>query len=106
MKRRGLCAALIVAVAMGVIIAIGSLKTIAESTLGTDLAEEEVVRGNAVSIMLHCPDEMLTRTYYQRLEVGGKATHPLEENYWGGFFGGLTDRYGNHWLFYCGLGVG
>jgi PhnB protein len=29
---------------------------------------------------------------------GGTADHPLENTFWGALFGGLTDKFGNHWL--------
>jgi PhnB protein len=67
--------------------------------MGTDLVEDgELVRGNAVSMMLHCStaEEMLH--YYRQLSVGGKATHPVVESFWGGLFGNLTDKFGNCWL--------
>ncbi len=69
--------------------------------MGTDMADEEVLRGNSVSILLDCNDEGQIKTYYQNLGTGGKATHPLQETHWGELFGGLTDKYGNQWLFHC-----
>lgn len=69
--------------------------------MGTDMADEELHRGNSVSILLNCNDEERINTYYQNLEVDGKATHPLQETHWGELFGGLTDKFGNHWLFHC-----
>jgi PhnB protein len=27
-------------------------------------------------------------------------THPIENTFWGDLFGGITDKYGNHWLFH------
>ncbi len=69
--------------------------------MGTDMADEEVLRGNSVFILLDCNDKDLIKTYYQNLQKGGTAAHPLQETHWGELFGGLTDRYGNHWLFHC-----
>lgn len=69
--------------------------------MGTDMTDEEVLRGNSVSILLDCNDESRIKTYYQNLQKGGQATHPLQETHWGDLFGELTDKYGNHWLFHC-----
>lgn len=67
--------------------------------MGSDMvAEQGLVRGNAVSLMLNCSSEEEINTFYANLSKGGKATHPLENSFWGALFGDLTDRYGNHWL--------
>lgn len=60
--------------------------------------EEDLLRGNAVSLMLNCTSEEETRRVYQNLAQGGQATHPLEITFWGALFGGLTDSFGNRWL--------
>lgn len=67
--------------------------------LGSDMVSEEgLVHGNAVSIYLNCSSEEDIRGSYARLADGGQATHPLENTFWGALFGGLTDKFGNHWL--------
>ena len=33
------------------------------------------------------------------LAEGGKVEMPLEEMFWGGYFGTLVDRFGMHWMF-------
>ncbi len=62
------------------------------------ISEKGLIRGNAVSLMLECSGETETRTFYEKLAAGGEATHPLENTFWGALFGGLTDKFGNHWL--------
>ncbi|GAA0890835.1 VOC family protein [Fulvivirga kasyanovii] len=67
--------------------------------MGTDMVEEKgLVKGNAMSIMVECSDEMEVRKYYDKLSEGGVATHPLKPNFFGNLFGGLQDKFGNHWL--------
>ncbi|MEO6758856.1 MAG: VOC family protein [Saprospiraceae bacterium] len=67
--------------------------------MGSDMVGENgLQRGNAVSLMLHCASEEQVRACYSSLAAGGRATHPLENTFWGALFGGLTDKYGNHWL--------
>ena len=69
--------------------------------MGSDMTDEELLRGNAVSILLNSTDEQRIRTCYQNLETGGKVTHPLQQSHSKDLFGGLTDKFGNHWLFHC-----
>lgn len=67
--------------------------------LATDMAPSSgLVRGNAISLALDCGSENEIRDCYSKLASGGTADHPLEETFWGALFGGLTDRFGNHWL--------
>ena len=67
--------------------------------MGSDMVSENgLIKGNAVSLTLNCNSEKEIRRCYKKLSVGGKATHPLEDSFWGALFGGLTDKYGNIWL--------
>ncbi|MFI5217933.1 MAG: VOC family protein [Bacteroidia bacterium] len=62
------------------------------------VSEEGLKKGNGVSLMLNCSSEQEINASYKKLSSGGKATHPLENTFWGALFGDLTDKYGNHWL--------
>jgi PhnB protein len=67
--------------------------------MGSDMVSETgFIKGNAVSLMLNCNSEEEIRRFYEKLSQGGQATHPLENTFWGALFGGLTDKFGNHWL--------
>lgn len=67
--------------------------------LGSDMVGDQgLIHGNAVSLCLNCSSEEEIRNSYTRLADGGRATHPLENTFWGALFGGLTDKFGNHWL--------
>ena len=67
--------------------------------LGSDMAPSSgLVRGNGVSLSLDCDSEAEIRDCFLKLSSGGSADYPLEETFWGALFGGLTDRFGNHWL--------
>lgn len=67
--------------------------------LGSDIAPSSgLIRGNAVSLSLVCETEDEIRECYYKLSAGGRTDHPLEETFWGGLFGGLTDQFGNLWL--------
>lgn len=67
--------------------------------LGSDMVSEKgLLKGNAVSLTLNCTSENEIRDCYKKLSRDGDSVHPLEETFWGGLFGGLTDKYGNNWL--------
>lgn len=67
--------------------------------MASDMVEQSGLRnGNAVSLMLDCGSETEILDTYHKLSAGGERTHPLERSFWGALFGGLTDKYGHHWL--------
>lgn len=67
--------------------------------MGSDMVSEKgLLKGNAVSLTLICSSEKEIRECYKKLSHDGDPVHPLEETFWGGLFGGLTDKYGNNWL--------
>ncbi|RZJ78300.1 MAG: VOC family protein [Flavobacterium sp.] len=67
--------------------------------MGTDMIDDSgLVSGNTVALMLNCDTALESKVCYERLARGGKASHPLQETFWGSLFGNLVDRYGNNWL--------
>jgi PhnB protein len=67
--------------------------------LGSDMSPEGgLVKGNAISLSLECSSEDEVRACYFDLCAGGTSDFPLEETFWGALFGGVTDKFGNHWL--------
>ena len=67
--------------------------------MGTDMVGDQgLIRGNAVSILIECSSEKEMKSYYKMLVAGGQTTYPIAQTFWGAWFGGLTDKYGNHWL--------
>ena len=67
--------------------------------MGSDMTPESgLQKGNSVSIVFYCRSEAEIRELYTLLSEGGSATHPVEQTFWGASFGGLTDRFGHHWL--------
>jgi PhnB protein len=70
--------------------------------LGSDMVGQEGLnQGNGISLVLECESEAEIRSNYDRLAADGNATHPIEDTFWGGLLGGLTDKYGQHWLLHC-----
>jgi PhnB protein len=67
--------------------------------MATDCVPESgLIKGNGVSLCLNFSSEEEIRTSFEKLSTDGETTHPLENTFWGALFGGLTDKFGNHWL--------
>lgn len=70
--------------------------------MGSDIVSEKgLVKGNTISILLHCVSETEARVYYKKLSRGGKQMYPLELTFWGDLFGSFADKYGNYWMLTC-----
>jgi PhnB protein len=67
--------------------------------MGSDMVDDAgLIRGNSVSLMLNCSTEEDLHRCYQALSSGGRCSHPIEHTFWGAMLGGLTDKFGHHWL--------
>jgi PhnB protein len=67
--------------------------------MATDLVgEEEVTKGNSISILIECGSKKEMKTLYKKLSLNGRKTHPIKTTFWGTLLGGLTDKYNNNWL--------
>lgn len=67
--------------------------------MASDMVDSSgLIKGNSVSLMINCRGEEEIRDLFAKLSEGGKATHPVENTFWGALFGALTDKFGNHWL--------
>lgn len=68
--------------------------------MGTDMVGEYgLIKGNTVSIFINCTSEREIKSLYQKLGKNAIESHPIVNTEWGALFGGLTDKYGHHWLF-------
>lgn len=72
--------------------------------MGTDAPQSMgfiVTPGNNVYINLEPDTRTETGHLFNALSLGGKIEMPLQEMFWGGYFGSLTDRFGIRWMFNC-----
>ena len=72
--------------------------------MGTDAVESmghKVAVGTNVSIMLEPDTRVETRRLFEALAQGGKVSMPLQEMFWGAYYGALTDRFGVPWMVNC-----
>jgi PhnB protein len=72
--------------------------------MGTDASESmgfTVTPGNNVYINLEPDTRPETDRLFAALAEGGAVEMPLQEMFWGGYFGSLTDRFGIRWMVNC-----
>jgi PhnB protein len=72
--------------------------------MGTDAPDSmgfKLRQGNNVYINLEPDTRSETNRLFRLLAEGGKVETPLQEMFWGGYFGNLTDKFGVQWMFNC-----
>ena len=72
--------------------------------MGTDILESmgHVLKpGNNVYINLQPDTRAETEKLFNALAENGKVEMPLQEMFWGAYFGSLTDKFGTNWMFNC-----
>ena len=55
-------------------------------------------QGNNVYINLEPDTRSETNRLFRLLAEGGKVETPLQEMFWDGYFGNLTDKFGVQWM--------
>ena len=58
-----------------------------------------VQQGNNFSISYQTESRQQTETLFNKISAGGKVTMPLDDTFWGAYFGACTDRFGINWMF-------
>ena len=69
--------------------------------MGTDAPEEmgfTVTRGNNMHISVEPETRDEAQRIFDELSVGGEITMPIQDMFWGAYFGSLTDRFGINWM--------
>ena len=72
--------------------------------MGTDAPKSmgfTLTQGNTVTINLEPDTRVETDRLFAALGKGGNADMPLQEMFWGDYFGILVDRFGIRWMFNC-----
>ncbi len=70
--------------------------------MGTDAPESmgfQVNMGNNVHINIETDTREETDKLFALLADGGKITMPLQDMFWGSYFGSITDKFGLQWMF-------
>lgn len=58
-----------------------------------------VTMGNNMHIQLELESREETTRLFEGLSAGGNITMPLQDMFWGAYFGSLTDKFGINWMF-------
>lgn len=58
----------------------------------------EVTSGNNFSVSIHPDSREQADDLFAKLAAGGAVTMPMEEQFWGAYFGSCTDRFGINWM--------
>lgn len=68
--------------------------------MGCDMPSQygEAQRPNSFNISIQTDSKEETDKYFNGLAEGGKVTMPLEEAFWGDYFGMCVDKYGVQWM--------
>lgn len=69
--------------------------------MGTDAPEEmgfTVTRGNNMYISIEPESREEAKRIFDALAEGGNISMPLQDMFWGAYFGSFTDRYGINWM--------
>jgi PhnB protein len=69
--------------------------------MGTDAPESmgfSVIKGNNVHILLYTDTRIEADNLYKKLSAGGTVDMPLQDMFWGDYYGTLTDKFGIKWM--------
>ena len=69
--------------------------------MGTDIPESTgvtITQGNNVSICLRPDSRADADALFAALSAGGTVETPMQDMFWGDYFGVLVDRFGIHWM--------
>ena len=72
--------------------------------MGTDAPETmgfRLVQGNNVYISLEIDTRAEADRLFGGLSAGGEVQTPMQEMFWGAYFGSFTDRFGIRWMINC-----
>lgn len=72
--------------------------------MGTDAPESmgfHVKQGNNMHINLEPDTRSETEKLFNGLSEGGTVDMPLQDMFWGAYFGSCTDKFGVRWMFNC-----
>ena len=69
--------------------------------MGSDTGEEygkSFVQGNNFSVSVTAASKKEADELFAGLSVGGQVTMPMNDTFWGDYFGMLTDKFGINWM--------
>jgi PhnB protein len=61
----------------------------------------KVMTGNNIHINLEPDSRIETKRLFDALSEAGTISMPLQDMFWGAYYGSCTDKYGINWMFNC-----
>lgn len=58
----------------------------------------QITNGNNFSLSLNADSRDEAANLFNQLSAGGNVTMPLEDTFWGAYFGMWTDKFGINWM--------
>jgi len=58
----------------------------------------KIETGNNFSISITTDSKEEADRFFNELSVGGTVTMPMEDTFWGDYFGSFTDKFGINWM--------
>ena len=82
----------------------GDNRIMLSDTNGTESCTGDSAPGSTISLSLNlCGDAAEADARFAALAAGGEITLPMQKQFWGAYFGMLTDRFGIRWMVNCEL---
>lgn len=73
--------------------------------MGTDAPESimggKLNQGNNIFVSLHPDTRAEADTLFADLSDGGQVDTPMQDMFWGDYYGSFTDKFGVHWIVNC-----
>lgn len=54
--------------------------------------------GNNIHLQIYCDSKQEADKFFTSLSEGGKVEMPMDDQFWGDYFGSLVDKYGIQWM--------
>lgn len=64
--------------------------------MGSDTMQQPAVQGTNVAMSLNVQSRQEADEVFGKLSAGGQVTMPLQDTFWGAYFGMWTDKFGIH----------
>jgi len=78
-----------------------SKETILMGSDSSDAFGHATVMGNNFSISVSTDNNAEADKLFKGLSAGGKQVMPMNQTFWGSYFGMLTDKFGINWMVSC-----
>ena len=75
-----------------------SKETILMGSDSSDAFGHATNQGNNITLSINADSKEEADRIFNQLSEGGKVTMPMDNTFWGDYFGMFTDKFGIHWM--------